>query len=213
MRRFPSLLGRRGLALALVLLGAVACDVGGAVLRELARPPSRQWVEENLSGEVLAYEVWDGTPHLVFWFGEDEGYDGKLYFDHLRRDLVSIDWPPTPRWQWTGSWYYVAATNAPASLGVARCTGVGGEACDKPTEVFGQVNAPEIVALEVEYGGAWRRFPVAAPGFAVRLDGYRGVPTAYRWLDRDGRAVWTSAQDPSRSWPQPVDVAGRKGKG
>ena len=213
MRRSPSFLGRHRLALALVLLGAAGC-VGGAVLIEaLRRPPSRAWVEENVSGQVLAYEVWDGTPHLVFWFREDWPSDGKVYFDHLRQDPVSIGWPPLPRWQWTGSWYYIAGTDAPASLGVARCTGVSGEACDKPTEVFGQVNAPEIVALEMEYGGAWHRFPVAAPGFALRLDGFRGAPTAYRWLDRGGRAVWTDHQDPSRSQPQPVDVAGGGGRG
>ncbi len=106
-----------------------------------------------------------------------------------------------PRWRVSGAWYSVAATDAPASLGVARCTGVFGEACDKPTEVFGQVNAPEIAALEVAYDGAWHSFPVAVPGFVVRLGGYHGVPTTYRWLDQYGGVVWTSEQDPSQSEP------------
>lgn len=193
---------RRRLAAVCLVACGVLVGVGGAtVANALGDVPSRRWVEDHLSGDVLAYEVWDGTPHLVFRFGDDESAAAKVYFDHLRRDPISIDWPPTPRWQWTGAWYYVAATDAPASLGVARCTGVMGEACDKPTEVFGQVNAPEIVALEVAYGGAWHRFPVAAPGFAVRLAGYRGVPSSYRWLDAAGRVVWTAAQDPSRSGP------------
>ena len=93
------------------------------------------------------------------------------------------------------------ATDAPASLGVARCTGLFGEGCDKETELFGQVNAPEIVALEVLAEDTWRRYPVSPPGFAVRLDGFRGRPRDYRWLDAGGRVVWTAAQDPSHVGP------------
>lgn len=193
---------RRRLATATLTACAVLACVGGAAWADALRGvPSRRWAEENLSGDVLAYEVWDGTPHLVFRFEDDAGAGDRIFFDHLRQDLVSIEWPPTPRWQWTGNWYSIAATDAPASLGVARCTGVMGEACDKPTEVFGRVNASEIVALELGYGGAWRRFPVAAPGFAVRLDGDHGAPSSYRWLDAAGRPVWTAERDPSRSAP------------
>jgi hypothetical protein len=78
----------------------------------------------------------------------------------------------------------------PASIGVARCTGILGESCAEDTELFGQINASEIVALEVltrERGTASR---LAAPGYIVRLDSFSGVPTAYRWLDADGDVLW-----------------------
>lgn len=192
--------GRRLVAVGLAVGGVLAGLVGAALALLPDDAPSRAWAEENLSGDVLAYEVWDGTPHLLFWHWDD-GPNAKVYFDHLRRDPISIEWPPTPRWQWTGAWYSIPATYAPASLHVARCTGVLGEVCDKPTELFGQVNAPEIVALEVAYDGAWHRFPVAAPGFAVRLPGFRSVPSSYRWLDAMGGVVWTKGQTSPRSVP------------
>jgi hypothetical protein len=192
--------GRRLVAAGLTAGGLLAVLVGATLAFFPNDAPSRTWAAENLSGDVLAYEVWDRTPHLVFWHGNDAP-DSKVYFDHLRRDPVSIDWPPTPRWQWTGNWYSIAATDAPASLGVARCTGIMGETCDKPTELFGQVNAPEIAALEAEYDGAWHHFPVAAPGFAVRLAGFHGVPSSYRWLDAAGGIVWTEGQASPRSAP------------
>lgn len=65
-----------------------------------------------------------------------------------------------------------------------------GESCDKATELSGQLNAPEIVTLEALAGGRRYRFPVAAPGFSVRLGGFRGVPGAIRWVDAAGRVVW-----------------------
>ena len=106
------------------------------------------------------------------------------------QDPIAIELPPIPRWQPSGKWYSIPATSVPASIGVARCTGILGESCAEDTELFGQINAPEIVALEVQYEGAWHRFPVAAPGYIVRLDSFSGVPTAYRWLDADGDVVW-----------------------
>uniref|UniRef100_A0A7C2ZYT2 Uncharacterized protein n=2 Tax=Thermorudis TaxID=1649508 RepID=A0A7C2ZYT2_9BACT len=85
----------------------------------------------------------------------------------------------------------------PASIGVARCTGVLGERCAKDTEVFGQINAPEIVALEVQCEGAWHRFPVSVQSDIVRPEGFTSVPTAYRWLDADGDVVWIQGFVPS----------------
>ena len=176
-------------ALALVL----ACAALAAVRDALGRPPERGRAAAIAHGELLAYEVWDGVPHVLF--RGSPFADGRMVFDHLRLDWISIDWPPAPAWQLSGSWYAVGSTDAPASLHVARCTGVTGEACDKATELFGQINAPSIVALEVRVGAAWRRYPVAPPGFAVRLDGFRGTPTDYRWLDANGRVVWSVGQD------------------
>jgi hypothetical protein len=105
---------------------------------------------------------------------------------------------PTPAWQFSGAWYSAEPADAPASLHVARCTEICGEACAKDTEAFGQINAREITTLEIEVEGRWHRFPVSAPGFAVRLDGFQGTPTAYRWLDAGGRVVWSAEQDRSR---------------
>jgi hypothetical protein len=45
------------------------------------------------------------------------------------------------------------------------------------------------VAMEVQVGVEWRRFAVATPGFAVRVDGTTTAPAGYRWLDAEGRVV------------------------
>jgi hypothetical protein len=159
------------------------CIVGQALGGYLGRPPSRAWVEDNLYGDVLAYEVWDGVPHVLV-----RRDDGELQFDHLILDRISIDWPPTPRWQYSGLWYTANDWRMSAVLRVAPCAGVLGEGCGKPVELFGTVASPAIVALEVLVDGAWRRFPIAAPGFVIRLDG-RSLPADHRWLDAAGNEV------------------------
>ena len=105
MRAERGPLARRRIAAAalLVACGLLAC-IGGDALRDaLSRPPSRAWLDEHFWGDVLAYEVWDGTPHVVFAFTDDTFADGRVYVDHLVLDWVSIDWPPTPRWQASGA--------------------------------------------------------------------------------------------------------------
>ena len=82
------------------------------------------------------------------------------------------------------------------SLHLAPCTGIVGEECNKETELFGQINDPAIVVLEVLVEGRWRRYPVAAPGYAVRLAGVHGAPTDYRWLDAAGQVVLTAREAP-----------------
>lgn len=77
----------------------------------------------------------------------------------------------------------------PASIGVARCTGVLDERCAEETELFVPINAPEIVALEVGYERARHRYTIAAPGYIVRRESLSEVPTAYRWLGADGDVV------------------------
>ena len=184
-------LGRTGcgaVGLAVLLLGCVAVVAAG---RALSRLPDRDRAEEIFGGPgrtILAYEVWDGEAHILIRFAPDQPF----HFDHLLLDWISIEWPPVPAWQLTGMWYSADPTTAPASWHLARCTGVMGESCDKDTELFGQINAPEIVTLEVLAGGHRYRFPVAPPGFAVRLDGFRGRPETVRWLDAAGRTVWPS---------------------
>lgn len=155
----------------------------------LGRPPQTQAAaEDQLDRPVMAFASWDGTPYVVFKFGDSR----HVYFDRLRIDWISIDWPPTPRWQWTGFWSYIDTTTAPASAGLTT-------AADRNV-VFGQVNAPEIVAMELEIDGVWRSYPVSAPGYAVGLSGFDEVPTGYRWVDSGGRVVF-SAEEPSTLQP------------
>ena len=160
--------------------------VSVAAVRHLGRPPSRGWVEANLSGELLAYAVWDGTPHALVEIA------GELMFDHLILDWISIEWPPTPRAQLSGNWYRGRSTDVRASLYIARCTGIMGESCAKVTELYGEINVPTIRWLEVTVDAGRRKSAISAPGFAVRLEGARARPTAIRWLDADGRAIAVS---------------------
>ncbi|MDQ3539257.1 MAG: hypothetical protein M3440_01085 [Chloroflexota bacterium] len=155
----------------------------------LGRPPQTQAAAEGqLERPVMAFQMWDGTPYVVFEFGDS----GHVYFDRLRIDWISIEWPPTPRWQWTGFWSYIDTTTAPASAGLTVAAG--------GSVVFGQVNTPEIVTLELEIDGAWRSYPVSGPGYAVRLSGYDETPTGYRWLDAGGRVI-LSVDEPSSLQP------------
>ena len=159
------------------LFPLAACLVGGgalvAVVQRLGEPPSAQWVHDRLWGDdLLAYAVWDGVPRALVATG-----GGRVVYDQMiRGDWFWPNWPPAPQWQLMGLGYGMAASSAPASVGVARCVGVWGERCEQPSELFGQINDPTIVAMEVLLGGAWRRFAVAAPGFAVRLDGAASEP-------------------------------------
>lgn len=52
--------------------------------------------------------------------------------------------------------------------------------------IFGQIHADEIRTIEARYAGAWHRYPVAGPGYVIRLP---EEPTAYRWLDAEGEVV------------------------
>lgn len=169
---------RRAQVLA-ILVVAVAGLIG--VTSWLGRPPQTQAAaEDQLERPVMAFQLWDGQPYVVFEFGDSS----HVYFDRLRIDWISIEWPPTPRWQWTGSWSYIEATTAPASAGLTNSAA--------GNVVFGQVNAPGIVTLELEIDGAWRSYPVSSPGYAVRLSGFDETPTEYRWLDAGGQVGWSA---------------------
>ena len=111
-----------GWALCVVLILFIA---GTAARDAFLSPPRRDRAAEAVRGigELLAYEVWDGVPHAVVRERHGPRDASRVIFDRMRVDVISIEWPPTPAWQLTGAWYYIAATDAPASLGVARCTG------------------------------------------------------------------------------------------
>lgn len=165
----------RRLALALLLTLVVGSPL--PAYRLIRTPPSYQEAESIVFGRLLAYRVWDGVPHVLF------EHEGRIVLDHLAQDPLSIELPPVPRWQLSGKWYSIPATGAPASIGVARCTGVLGERCTKDTELFGQINAPEIVALEVQYEGARERGIASrslrrATSFASRASPASRPPTA-----------------------------------
>lgn len=172
------------------LIMATAILTGGVGLIFLARqgePPTEAWVRERLWGDDLkAYAVWDGIPRAVV-----EVWPGRISYDRMiPADWFWPNWPPAPQWQLAGLGYSIAASNAPATAGYAPCVGYLGEDCGWTPELFGQINDPDIVALEVRAGDTWQRFDVAAPGFAVRLAGATSAPTGYRWLAANERVVW-----------------------
>src|SRR5665811_194101 len=119
---------RRGVIIALV----IAAIVGMARLaNHLGDPPQTQReAESHLDRPLIAYAVWDGVPHAVFVFG------GSVHFDRLILDWVSVEWPPTPRWQWTGNWSTLGVTTDPASVGVSGALG--------EQVLYGQINARNI---------------------------------------------------------------------
>jgi hypothetical protein len=184
MQMFP----RRKLIVAAAFVSGGAALLG--YLGEQSLPPPEQWVRDRLWGDdLLAYAVWDGQPRAVLMMdGNRVNYDLMI-----PGDWFWPNWPPRPQWQLMGMGYSIAKSDTPATVGIAPCVGVFGDVCPQPTELFGQINDPDIVAMEVLVGDTWQRFAVAAPGFTVRLARPKSPPTGYRWLDAAGRTVWEAA--------------------
>lgn len=160
--------------------------------------PNRQWLEEELHGRVVAYEV---TPAGGFVAIAD---DRRVIFDGLRADFWSFNnWPPFWRWQLIGLGHGAPRTLDPASVALAACPGTSGDRCGTAPWIFGEVTDPRIVAVEVDRAGATVRHPVAEPGFAIQLgplsDG--PAPTAYRWLDAEDRVIWQADHPIEGRWP------------
>ncbi len=161
---------RYGVLIAVIAgLGLMTRDLGAA-------PATKADVEEHLERPLLAYAKLDDAAYIVFQLGD------TVYLDVLTLDWISHDWPPTPRWQWSGMWSYIDATAAPASVATGNPNVV-------PT-LFGQINDPAIVTLQAEVDGQWRSFPVSGAGFAVTLPPAPPYPTRYRWLDAVGNVVY-----------------------
>ena len=166
VRRFV----RYGVLIALIAgLGFMMRDLGAA-------PATKAEAEEHLESSLLAYARLDDATYIVF-----DGMDGKVYLDVLTLDWISIEWPPTPRWQWTGMWSYIDATTAPASVGIGNPNAV--------STLFGQITDPTIVTLQARVDGQWRSFPVSGAGFVVPLPVGDTYPTRYRWLDATANVV------------------------
>jgi hypothetical protein len=145
-----------------------------------APPEDRAEVEAHLDRAVLAYDRWGDTPVIVFTgFG-----DPRVYIDTLRLDTISIEWPPTPRWQWSGNWSSIPSSSDPASLGHGQ--GEWGSA------LFGQINDPAIARIHCTLDDVNISEVVTAPGYVVPLpDGVR-PPDSCDFLDASGRVVWTA---------------------
>ncbi len=138
----------------------------------------QQEIESQLERPILAFAVWDGTTYVVFEYGD------AIHFDHLILDPVSLAWPPLSRWQWSGQWSSLPASTDPASVAVSDFP--------IPRVLFGQVNEPTIVSMEIVVNSATQVFEVAAPGFMVRYEGPLPPSTEVQWYDADGNLVWTS---------------------
>lgn len=164
--------------------------------------PTRDAVADDMvfGFDVVAYEVSVGVPYVTYL---DPAHG--VVIDTLRRDVISRDFPG---WQLTGNRYAIRATDGPVSVGLARCAGQlsgsgvepGMFGCRTRSIVFGQINDPAIVAIEVEYEGAWHRYSVAAPGYVVALAPFRGIPSGYRWLDAAGVILEEHAPVPELLW-------------
>ena len=166
-------------------------------------PRTQAEAEAHLDRQIIAYALWEDVPFVVFEYG------GALHFDRLVLDLVSIEWPPIPRWQWTGSWWTMPVTTNPASVGTASTQrsvptdpyryasgpDAGCGANQGRLVIYGQINADSIAWLEVRSDGEWQRYPVSAPGFAIRLTEGRPVPRDFHWLAADGAVIWSVDRD------------------
>lgn len=172
--------------------------LGSAIVGRPPSLPSRQWLEDELHGTVVAYET---TP--MGGFVAISGHD-RVVFDGLRADFWSVNnWPPFWRWQLMGLGHGAPVTTDPANVALASCPGYMGDGCGSPPWIFGKINDPAIVELEVERAGSTTRYPVTVPGFAVRLAPLDAVPkpTAYRWLAAAGRVVWQTVAAVEGRWP------------
>jgi hypothetical protein len=185
----PTILLRARLAKIAIAVVAIALVV--AYIRwAIAKPADLEAAEAMLDRDLIAYQVWDGTPVIVWTMGY-ETPDGRnlVFLDKLYLDPVPMDLPPRPRWQWTGMWNYVDGADDPATVGYMHE--------DYGRAIYGSITDPSIVAMEVSFDGAWMRFDVAAPGFLVRLDDEQPNPAGYRWLDAAGTVVYEKTDDRS----------------
>lgn len=165
---------RRIGCLGVVIAMIVALVVVGGGLG--AAPETREDVEKHLDLPILAYARLDDVAYIVF------ESDGKVYLDRLVLDWISIEWSPTPRWQWSGWWSYIDVTTAPASVAIGDPAGV--------PVLFGQINDPVIVTLDMEVDGEWQSYPVSGGGVTAPSPEADARPTRYRWLDARGTVIF-----------------------
>ncbi len=165
-------------AVLLVVVAIVA--LGGVRIAERVTDPPATLAEAEgeLESPLLFYSIWDGTPYIVAEVGDLVIFD-RLYFN--------LDMGVMPEWLWTGWWSYLDVTDDPASVAVS----------DFPIRnvLFGQVNDPAIVTVEVQVSDKWTAYPVESPGFAVQASRITRIGAPVRWLDVNGTVVWTGVVD------------------
>lgn len=165
-------------------------------------PPHRKDVERDLASSnhhigfrTLAYRVWEGVPYVLYYIPR-EGRNKIYVLAPVRNWIGGLGrWElPEARDAAYLSAPFTESTDAPASLFTGPCPSRDRQGCAGETVAFGQVNASEIMVLELDLGQTRRRYPVSYPGFAVRLGDGRVDPSDYRWLDAQDRVVWSKDQ-------------------
>lgn len=158
---------------------------------------------------VIAYQAWEGVPYVLYYTPR-EGWN-EIYFLAPVRNWFDKwgEWEPSA----AKDAVYLSApftelTDAPAGLSIGPCPSRNGKGCAGEMVAFGQVNTYKITTLELDLGTTRYRYPVSFPGFAVRLGGGRMEPSNYRWLDAQGRTVWSKDQAlPSSPTPRPAPLS------
>ncbi|MEZ4502708.1 MAG: hypothetical protein R3C39_08790 [Dehalococcoidia bacterium] len=185
---------KRAFVLRWMLVVAVLTPLGLVTYR-CYNPPLPDHAEaarivEGFDGELLAYEVIHNVPHVVY-----VGRLDRVTFDHLKRDRISIEWPPTPRWQLTGRDQVALVPRGLYSATRVPCGAVEPRFCGPGFDLFGIVDSPEVVSLEVVCAETRLDFPVSVPAFVIRVDASCATPIEYRWLDATGEAAWVQPAD------------------
>jgi hypothetical protein len=148
---------------------------GWAAVTSADPPDSISALEHELGQDVLAYTSEGSRPFVVFAFGN------AVHFDALKLDWPSLEWAPKPRWQWSGHWTSIPLTTDPASAAASVLPQRGA--------VFGQLNDPAIVRVEILVNGSWQGEEVRGSGYLVWLT-EAGVPHEARFLSAAGKVIW-----------------------
>jgi hypothetical protein len=184
--RFPSAnhsLTTRWMALLVVGVAVIAF----ARYYVFVGPPSSAELARAAPGTMLASDV--DTSLVVFQ------QERRAYFDRVVVDRSPhLDFPSLPRWRVTGDWFYipfsatqlVSAGIAPGNVG-CWCARDGSET---RVHLFGAVMSNEVAFIALQVDGAWKRYPVSAPGFIIKdVDAVDGEGIPLRLLRQDGSLI------------------------
>lgn len=160
--------------LAIVIIAGAFFTINYVDARSL--PADRAAVESQLDRKVYGYITVDGTGWVATRFVD------KVIFDHLILDPKPMGIPPEPRWQWSGDWTSMPVTDDSASARTASADGT--------RVVFGQINDPAIVSMEIETTGTDIAAEVTAPGYLVSLERAPGDVQQVRFLNETGDVVY-----------------------
>ena len=138
-------------------------------------------------GTMLA---WDVDTSLVVFQIERRAYLDRVIVDRSPQ----LNFPSLPRWRVTGDWFsipvratqLVSAGIAPRNIG-CWCAH---EEPDSQVHVFGAVTSDEVVFIALQVDGAWKRYPVSAPGFIIQnLDAPDSAGIRLQLLRQDGSLI------------------------